>query len=148
MNCREFNARFDDRLDGQMEAERQREFDAHLAACAGCRQDWQAYAAAWQTLARHEAIEPSFGFVERTIRRLDEPGTAAASFGRWRLPIFRWATLAIIMIAIGLAGQIGWGHYQAVKRAQVYASAQEANVLGEDLEVIASLDQLEDGNKL
>jgi anti-sigma factor RsiW len=148
MNCGELKARFDERLDGRLDAEQQREFDAHVAACAGCRRDWQEYAAVWQTLARHEAVEPSFGFVERTIRRLDKPTPTTASLGWWQFPVFRWARLATAAVAIVLASQVGWHHYQKVRQAQVYASAQEANFLGEDLEVIASLDQLEEDNKL
>jgi anti-sigma factor RsiW len=78
MICSKTQISFDERLDGRLDAVRQQEFDAHIAACGECRCEWQAYVAAWQTLARHEAIEPSFGFVERTLRRLDEPETVVA----------------------------------------------------------------------
>lgn len=149
MNCRSIQASFDERLDGRLDAGRQQEFDAHIADCAECRREWQAYAAAWQTLLRHGAIEPSFGFVERTLRRLDEPETVVAP-ARWRLPrkLSGWAMLATVVIAIGLAGRAGWQHYRGNKQAQIYASVHEVDFLGEDFEVIASLDQLNGGNNL
>ena len=149
MRCRKIQASFDERLDGRLDLVRQQEFDAHIAGCAACRCAWQAYAAAWQTLARHEAIEPSFGFVERTLRRLDEPEAVTAPT-RWRLPrkLSEWAMLTTVVIAIGLGGRVGWRHYQGVKQAQIYVSVQDADLLGEDFDVIASLDQLNGGNKL
>jgi len=147
MNCRSIQAGFDERLDGRLDAARQREFDAHIAACAVCRREWKAYAGVWQTLAQHEAIEPSFGFVERTVRRLDEPEVVTTPT-RWRLPVLRWAMLSTVVVAVGLGGWTGWQRHQGFKRAQVYASVQDANLLGDDFDVIASLDQLEGGNKL
>ena len=55
--------------------------------------------------------------------------------------------MAMVM-AIGLASWTGWQHHQATKQAQIYASAQEVNFLGDDFDVIASLDQLDKGNSL
>ena len=147
MSCRKIQSSFDERLDGRLDAVRQQEFDAHIAACAECRREWQAHAAAWQTLARHEAVEPSFGFVERTLRRLDEPETVVAP-ARWRLPVFRWAMLTTVVIAIGLGGRVGWRHYQGNKQAQIYVAVHEVDFFGEDFEVIASLDQLNEDNEL
>jgi anti-sigma factor RsiW len=147
MNCKSIQAGFDERLDGRLDAARQQEFDAHIAECAECRREWQAYGAAWQTLLRHGAIEPSLGFVERTLRRLDEPETVAAP-ALWRPTVFRWVTLTAVAIAIGLGGRAGWQHYQRAKQAQIYASVREVDFLGEDFEVIASLDQLNGGNNL
>jgi predicted anti-sigma-YlaC factor YlaD len=147
MNCRSIQAGFDERLDNRLNATQQQEFDTHIATCAKCRREWEAYAGAWQTLARHEAIEPSFSFVQRSLRRLNEPEVVTAP-ARWRLPVLRWALLATVVVAVGLGGWDGWRHYQGLKRAQIYASVQDATLLGDDFDVIASLDQLEGGNKL
>lgn len=143
MSCGEIRSCFDERLDGRLGTERQRAFDAHVAACPDCRREWQAYAAAWQMLARHEAVEPSFGFVERTLRRLEE---VPAKPRLWRLPLVRWAMVASLVIAAGVGGRVGWRHVQENREAQVYASVNDADVLGDDFDVIASLDQLNEAN--
>jgi len=84
MSCQTVREQFDHRLDGRLSGHEQAAFEVHLAGCADCRREWEAYASAWQVLARDEGIEPSFGFAERTLRRLnegldaaDEPGAAA-----------------------------------------------------------------------
>ena len=67
MSCKEFQAQFNARLDERLEAAATVAFDAHRAGCAACRQEWQAYADAWQILARHEALSPSVGFADRAF---------------------------------------------------------------------------------
>ncbi len=145
MSCNKIRACFDERLDGQLAPEGQRQFDAHVAACADCRHEWEAYAASWQALARHQAIEPSFGFVERTLRRLEEPASVITP-GLWRLRILRWAMVASVVIVAGIGGWHGWQRGQEARRAQVYASVQQSDVLDEDFDVIATLDQLSGPN--
>jgi len=149
VNCRRIQASFDERLDGRLDAAEQQRFDSHLGICAGCRAEWEIYEAAWRALARHESIEPSFGFVERTLRRLHQPESDRVPARWWRRPFaLRWATTMAMVMAIGLASWTGWQHHQATKQAQIYASAQEVNFLGDDFDVIASLDQLDKGNSL
>jgi len=145
MSCSETRDRFGEKLDGRLDAPRQQAFDAHLAACPDCRREWEAYTAVWQVLGRHEPVEPSFGFVERTLRRLEEPA-AAARAPWWRLSMVRWATVASLVIAAGIGGRIGWRRVQENRDAQIYASVNDADVLGEDFDVIASLDQLNVSN--
>jgi hypothetical protein len=101
--------------------------------------------AAWELLGRHQSIEPSFGFVERTLRRLDE--THAAPQQRvWHLRMFRWAMAASFAVVLSLGGWLTWQHVQANRRAEVYAHLQQDRL--EDFDVIASLDQINGGNKL
>jgi len=50
---------------------------------------WEAYAGAWRILDRDKGIEPSFGFAERTLRRLAEP------------------QLAISLVVLAAAGAVG-----------------------------------------
>ena len=92
MSCRAVIDQFGERLDGRLDEPRQAAFDAHLAGCADCRREWAAYAGAWQALDRDEGIEPSFGFAERTLRRLNEP-QEAVRWWVWR-PSLRWVALA------------------------------------------------------
>jgi hypothetical protein len=100
--------------------------------------------AAWELLGRHRSIEPSFGFVERTLRRLDEtPVGSHRSF--WHLPAFRWAIAASFAVVLGLGGWLTWQHVQANRGAEVYAHLQQDRL--EDFDVIASLDQINGGNK-
>jgi cytochrome c-type biogenesis protein CcmH/NrfG len=106
--------------------------------------------AAWELLGRHKAVEPSFGFVERTMRRLDEP-TPVARPVFWQ-PVLHWALAATVVVALGVGGWTGWQCKQqsdrvAAARAETYATAQQADYL-EDFDVIASLDQLNGEHKL
>jgi hypothetical protein len=99
--------------------------------------------AAWELLGRHESIEPSFGFVERTLRRLDEE--PARQLFWWQLPGFRWASsLALLAIVAGSA--LYWQHARETRRVDAYVAAHQDSL--EDYDVIASLDQLEGANKL
>lgn len=141
MSCNKIRACFDERVDGRLAPEGQRQFDAHVASCANCRHEWEAYAASWQTLARPLAIEPSFGFVERTLRRLEEPASVITP-GLWRLQILRWAMVASVVIVAGIGGWHGWQRGQEASHVLVYASVQQSDVLDEDFDVIATLDQL------
>jgi hypothetical protein len=99
--------------------------------------------AAWELLGRHESIEPSFGFVERTLRRLDEEPVQRLFW--WQLPVFRWASsLALLAIVAGSA--LYWQHARETRRVDAYVAAHQDSL--EDYDVIASLDQLEGANKL
>jgi len=99
--------------------------------------------AAWELIGRHESIEPSFGFAQRTLRRLDE---IPARRIWWQLPVVRWAA------SLGLAGVVavtGVVHRQRTveaKRIEIYAVAQQDSL--DDYDVIAALDQLNGGSKL
>lgn len=100
--------------------------------------------AVWELIGRHESVEPSFGFIERTLRRLDQPEIAPRRVG-W-FPLLRWAMAAVVVAALGVVGWNGWQHKQqtdriAAARAETYAAVQQGDYL-EDFDVIASLDQL------
>jgi len=145
MSCKAIREQFDEQLDECLTESQQVPFDAHIAACADCRHEWQAYADAWEVLERQPGIEPSFGFVERTLRRLDEKPVAGRSW--FWLPSVRWATLAAAVVALGVGGWVERGRMQERKRAELYARVQQADYL-EDFDVIANLDQIEGGRHL
>jgi predicted anti-sigma-YlaC factor YlaD len=145
MNCHEIREHFDERLDGRMTGPVQAEFDAHVTTCAECRSEWRAYAGVWEALGLDTGVEPSFGFVERTLRRLEqEPAKTHSWF--WR-PVVRYVTLGAAVVALVIGG---WNEHQSTlsrKRAEVYAGAQQSDYL-EDFDVIANLDQIEGAHHL
>jgi predicted anti-sigma-YlaC factor YlaD len=144
MSCKAIQEQFDERLDGRLSESRQSVFDEHLATCADCRREWQAYAGAWATLEHHTDIAPSFGFVERTLRRLAEQPAAR----KWFLqPGFRWAALAASVFVLGVCAWVGHERLVQQRHLEIYAGIRQADYL-EDFDVIASLDQLKGGNKL
>ena len=145
MSCHAIRKQFDERLDGRLDGPRQAAFESHLAGCANCRREWEAYAGAWRALERDEGIEPSFGFVERTLRRLNEP--AAVGLPRFWRPSLRWVVLGTAVVVLAVSAWVGREHLVDRRRAEVYARAQQADYL-EDFDVIANLDQLKGDNHL
>jgi len=145
MNCQAIKEQFDERLDGRLTEPQQAAFDAHLAACADCLTEWRAYAGAWEVIGRQPGMEPSFGFVERTLRRLDERPAVGRSWF-WQ-PVVRWATLTTAVVAFSVVGWVERTRMQERKRAEVYDHVQQAEYL-DDFDVIANLDQIEGGNHL
>ena len=145
MSCRAVIDQFGERLDGRLDEPRQTAFDAHLAGCAACRREWAAYAGAWRALGRDEGIEPSFGFAERTLRRLNEP-QVAVRWWVWR-PSLRWAAVAATVVVLGVGGWVGHERMTGRRSAETYVRIQQADYL-EDFDVIANLDQLKGNNQL
>ena len=145
MSCQGIREQFDARLDERLSEAELAALEAHLAGCADCQREWQAYAAAWQTLALDKGIEPSFGFAERTLRQLNEPAVHEQPW--WWRPSIRWATLATAGVALAITTWVGHERVLDRKQAEVYARVQEADYL-EDYDVIANLDQLKQGGHL
>jgi predicted anti-sigma-YlaC factor YlaD len=143
MSCQTVRDQFDHRLDGRLSGPEQGAFDAHLAGCADCRREWEAYANAWQVLAHDKGMEPTFGFAERTLRRLNEPRVGAHQW--WWRPSIRWATLATTVTALAVTAWVGRERMLDRKHAELYAHVQEGDYL-EDYDVIANLDQLKGGH--
>jgi len=146
MSCQTIRDQFDPRLDGRLNGAEQAAFDAHLAGCAGCRREWEAYANAWEVLGRHESIEPSFGFAERTLRQLTESPAVVRHPWGWR-PQIRWAALATSVAAMAITTWFGHQYSVGKEHAELYARVQEGDYL-EDYDVIANLDQLRGGDRL
>jgi hypothetical protein len=98
--------------------------------------------AAWELLGRHKSIEPSFGFVDRTLRRLHEAPTQ-----RWRWPVLRWASVAsLLMIALSAGLFVRHRQVKTSQEVALYQSVTQDQL--EDFDVIACLDQLEGKNQL
>jgi anti-sigma factor RsiW len=126
---------FDERLDGRLAEPARQQFDAHLAGCAECRQEWAEYAQTWEALTRFETVTPSVGFVERTLRRLE--AVPAVAPGRWL--IWRWATVAAAVALLSLGTWRGYQRVHSEQLARVY-EAVRSDVLESD--VVESLDRL------
>ncbi len=139
LTCRKTRALFDDRLDGRLAAAPLAAFDRHLAECADCRREWTDYQAAWDLVGQQTTVAPSFGFAERTMRRLAAP-PAKAPLWNWRRS-WRWAWLGAALVAVAFAGWQVHARVIAARRAALYAMVQQQEYL-EDFDVIASLDQL------
>jgi anti-sigma factor RsiW len=144
-NCEAIQALFDERLDGRLGETAQREFDGHVTACAVCGRQWREYAGAWAALEQHRALEPSFGFVERTLRRLDEE-PAKQPVWSW-LPVpARWAAAAAVALLLAGGWLVGQRMVDA-RRASLYVEIHQADYL-EDYDVIENLDELTGGDQL
>lgn len=145
MNCQNIQAKFDERLDSQLTDISAREFDGHLAGCPDCRREWQTYQAAWGLIAKHQTIEPSFGFAQRTLRQLHET-SATVRLRFWQLPAFRWATAGGLAVAIAVGGLLTWQRMETRHAAEVYADVHQDRL--DDIDVIAALDKLEGDSSL
>ena len=150
MNCQVVQKNLDERLDGRLDAATQAAFDAHVASCASCAAAWREYAGVWTAVAKHIATEPSVGFTERTLRRLDETLAApepAERASQWLAPLWRWALAAGLVVMLGGAGWLGWERTHArhaEAQAEVYVMAGQDRL--EDFDVIASLHLLNGEN--
>lgn len=140
MNCNQLRAQFGERLDGRLAKVPRETFDRHVAVCPACGPEWKAYAAAWQVLTRPEDLAPSFGFVERTLRRLDEEPAPARVW--YRLPFWRWSLLGAAGAVALTVGVLLWQRHEARRAGELYAAVQATDLV-EDFDVIASLDLLE-----
>ncbi|MCX7887624.1 MAG: zf-HC2 domain-containing protein [Verrucomicrobiae bacterium] len=141
MNCRLTQANFDERLDGRLDAARGAAFDEHLAHCARCAAEWRAYQAAWALLGRHVAPSPSAGFVERTLRRIDE--IPLPKHTAW-LPLWRWVTTCGLAIALAATGWLAWLTKQRIRtdaQVELYVMAHQDRL--EDFDVVAVLHLLD-----
>ena len=136
MNCQKFQNEFDDRLDGRLDPSRSQAFDAHTAGCPACRSEWQAYLAVWEIVRRQPSVTPSFGFAQRTLRRLHAP--VERRF--WQLPVFRWATALSLLVLISVTGGLAHRQAETDRRVAAYAAAQHDRL--DDFDVIVALDSL------
>lgn len=100
--------------------------------------DWRDDEKLWEVLGLARPIEPSHGFVERTLRRLhNEPQPVPYPNRLWR---WAWAGgLAFLC----LAALVVYPQLERRHRAELYAATHQADYL-EDFDVIAALHWMED----
>ena len=72
MNCQQFQNQFDNRLDGRLDSACAQAFDAHTAGVHPARRNGSSTGHSGKSWPGKRAVEPSFGFAQRTLRRLHE----------------------------------------------------------------------------
>ena len=140
MNCNQLREQFDDRLDERLDECQREAFDRHVAVCSACGPEWKSYTASWEVLTRPESIEPSFGFVERTMRRLDEQPEPVRS--TWLLPVWRWALMGSAAAILLVSGWMLWQRVETQRAGALYTAVNATDFV-EDFDVIASLDLIQ-----
>jgi anti-sigma factor RsiW len=141
-------------LDGALSPERRAQVEAHLLACAGCRTERRRLEGAVRLLsALPPAPEPRADFGRRFWARLEaEPrrhGLFPALGGwRWIAPL-AGATAMAAVLAIGGVRHLGQqremaAHLDMLEEYELAASLGAVES-AEDVEVVAHLDQLEEG---
>jgi len=104
MNCTQAEKRFVAYLDGKLHAPERREFEAHLAACAACRERAEGFRSVWDVLEELPPILPSSAFDSAVRARVrNEP--SRAGFWNWLMPSPRlaFAATALVIASIWLS---------------------------------------------
>lgn len=159
MNCQQLNERLIEFLDGRLETRQRAEVEAHLAACAACRQRAAEFRSLSLVLEEWQPTEPSAAFDARLAERIE---SAAASSWRWWLAWMRPAYVAVLALLLVAAGIVIWmqqGSAPAPSPVAVHAPApvapnpmpttaatnkDEEVLLLENLAVLENADMLDD----
>ena len=97
MNCGHTEKKLVAYLDGKLTISERREFDAHLATCAACREKAVGFRSLWEMLEELPAVMPSPAFDGRVRARVQqEPGRAG--FWNWIVPSPRMAFAATALL--------------------------------------------------
>lgn len=119
MNCLECQSQFEAILSGQSADAARASVDAHLASCDECARAFVREQKLWEILGNARTIQPSHGFAERTVRRLDEV-PEREPFAWWFLP--RWAmTGAALLVAVAIGGSVLWHEHRERKQVEHFA---------------------------
>jgi len=119
MNCKKINEKFVDFLTGEADPKTRQEIQAHLAACASCREELESLSAAWTKLGVLPEEQPSnflrtrFYTMLETYKQTLEPEKPILGLKRlfadgierfWpRRPVFQFA-LSLLLLVAGLGG--------------------------------------------
>jgi anti-sigma factor RsiW len=103
MNCRECQDHFEAALSGQLDASVRATVEAHLHHCATCASAFAEEHKLWTLLDHAAKIEPSHGFADRVLRRLDEAPEDSSPWWTDARYWLRWAAgaaaVAIVCVA-------------------------------------------------
>ena len=104
MNCNQMEKNFVAYLDGKLHATERRQFEAHLAACAVCRERAEGFRSLWEVLDELPAIAPSAAFDARVRARVQQEPRRAWFWG-WIVPSPRmaFAVTALLIASIWLS---------------------------------------------
>lgn len=104
MNCKQTEKHLVAYLDGKLHAAERRQFEAHLAACAVCRERAEGFRSVWDVLDELPAITPSPGF-DAGVRVRVQQEPRRAWFWGWIAPSPRmaFAVTALLIASIWLS---------------------------------------------
>ena len=145
MNCNRCQILLEQLLDGQLDAAMEAEVLAHVECCVSCahwRRDLQRV---WELLDAEKSLEPSPGFVVRTIRRAvtvnESPTLLLPRRIFWPVPRRLWAMASAgAMVLVVLSGY--WLLRQTAGPPEIVTGEQPE--LFTQLPIVANLDLLQD----
>jgi anti-sigma factor RsiW len=97
MNCRHTEKRLVSYLDGKLPVTERRQFEAHLAVCADCRERAEGFRSLWGVLDELPALAPSPAFDNRVWARVQQE-PSRAGFWSWIVPSPRLALAATALL--------------------------------------------------
>jgi len=150
MNCGHTEKNLVAYLDGKLHLAERRQFEAHLATCAACRERADGFRSVWNVLDELPAFTPSPAFDVRVRARVEQE-PRRAGFWSWIVPSPRmaFAVTALLIASIWLSsfqpGRIPTAHPSAGAANQnaeaEFGMIKDLPVL-EDYDVLTSFDAL------
>lgn len=140
MNCGYTEKNLVAYLDGKLHPSERRQFEAHLATCAGCRERADGFRSVWNVLDELPEIMPSPAFDARVRARVDQEARRS-SFWSWLVPSPRlaFAVTALLIASVWLSS------FQPSRMPAVHPVAGAANQNAEaEFGMIKDLPVLED----
>jgi len=140
MNCGNTEKNLVAYLDGKLHSAERRQFEAHLAACAACRERADEFRLVWTVLDELPEIMPSPAFDARLRARVEQDGRRAG-FWSWIVPSPRMAFAATAL----LIASIWLSSFQPTRMPAVHPLAGAASQSAEaEFGMIKDLPVLED----
>lgn len=100
MNCEKMSNLMVSYLDGRASAEDRSSVEAHLNACAACRERAGEFRRLWSAMGEVPEIEPSFAFDARLRQRI--AAQAQPRFWAWLMPSPRLAGAVAALVALSI----------------------------------------------
>jgi anti-sigma factor RsiW len=104
MNCTHMEKKLVAYLDGKLHTAERRQFEAHLAVCAACRERAEGFRSVWDVLDELPALAPSPAF-DASVRARVEQEPRRVGFWSWIVPSPRmaFAATALLIASIWLS---------------------------------------------
>lgn len=100
MSCEKISSALIAYLDGRASAQERTTVEAHLKACAACRERADEFRRLWNVMAEVPAVEPSLGFDARLREKIAaEP---QPRLWAWLSPSPRFAAAMILLVALSI----------------------------------------------
>lgn len=122
MNCTEFYKIIDDYCDGELNAERQADFDAHRASCTTCQALMAAEDSMLASLKAMPVVGPSEGFIDRALHKAVE-----SNVGHHQRHGFLVGFGSAAAAALALWVAVGWLPGEVSGPGQIAIAPQQAS---------------------